>query len=296
MSSVGIIRILALNMIILADSGSTKCDWVVLDQNKKVVFRTSTLGINPRLLSKVEISKILKSAEPLFGIREQIKKILFYGAGCSMEQSKLKLQSVLKKYFHNAEVKIEEDITAAVHGVTKLPGVVCILGTGSNCCYFDGVNIQVYQSSLGYSVMDEGSGNYFGKQLLRAYFYNQMPNKLKKIFEENFDVSLDSVLKNLYESENPSAYLASFAKFVIHHRSQPFIETIIYNGIKELFDNLIGCYEKELKINPLHFVGSIGYYLRDEIKLEAKNRHFKIGSFVKKPIDNLIGNINITRA
>jgi hypothetical protein len=83
---------------------------------------------------------------------------------------------------------------------------------------------------------------------------------------------------------------------LIHHRSHPFIATIINKGIKELFDNLISCYAKELKSNPLHFVGSIGYYLREEIILEAKNRHFKIGSFVKKPIDNLIGNINITRA
>lgn len=279
-------------MILIADSGSTKCDWVVIGQNKKIELRTTTKGINSRYLSIAQITEILKGSETLFKIKDKVSKILFYGAGCGIEQSKLKLETVFKNFFRPLEIKIEEDLTAAVHGTTTTPAVVCILGTGSNCCFYDGTKIHIHQSSLGYSVMDEGSGNYFGKQLLRSYFYNQMPNEVKNSFEQSFDLSLDDVLTSLYQSENPSTYLASFARFLIHNRKHPFIANIINIGINELFDTLLMCYEKELKTNPLHFVGSVGDYLQEDIRRIGKSKNYTIGSFVKKPIENLITNID----
>ncbi|GGK34131.1 hypothetical protein GCM10007962_30700 [Yeosuana aromativorans] len=279
-------------MILIADSGSTKCDWVVLGKDKRVILKTGTKGINPRLLSVYQICEILHENKELYRLKEDIKKVLFYGAGCAEGESKLNLIKILNDYFPNAKVLVEEDLTAAVRGTTSFPGVVCILGTGSNCCFYDGVDIHVHQASLGYVVMDEGSGNYFGKQLLRSYFYNKMPPELHKKFEKSFDVSLDLILKNLYETENPSAYLGNFASFLIHNRTEPFIVSIIEKGIVELFDTLIACYKKELENSPLHFVGSIAYYLQKEILLEAKKRHIKIRSFVKRPIDNIVANVN----
>ncbi|MGM5470021.1 N-acetylglucosamine kinase [Flavobacteriaceae bacterium LMO-SS05] len=279
-------------MILIADSGSTKCDWVILGEDKKVVLKTTTQGINPRLLSTLQINTIIEGAKELYAIKNHVTKILFYGAGCARTQSQLMLEKLLLDFFPLAKVIVKEDLSAAVSGTTSLPGVVCILGTGSNCCYFDGVNIHVNQASLGFLVMDEGSGNYFGKQLLKAYFYKKMPSELQKKFEERFDVSLDLVLKNLYEIENPSAYLANFASFLIQNRLEPFISKIIKRGIAELFDNLIACYTKELKNNPLHFVGSIAYFLQEDILLEAKKRRIKIESFVKRPMDNIIANID----
>lgn len=279
-------------MILVADSGSTKCDWVVLGRNQKESFKIQTKGINPRLLSANQIRKIIIGNIDLLGLKNNVSIVLFYGAGCASEKSKFILQDILKDYFPNAKVTIEEDLMAAVHGTTSSSGVVCILGTGSNCCYYDGEKIHVHQASLGYSVMDEGSGNYFGKKLLRAYFYNKMPSELQDKFETTFDLSLESVLKNLYEDENPSAYLANFAKFLIQNRCEPFVANIVNEGILELFDNLLSCYNEELKNNPLHFVGSIGYYLQEEILEEAKNRNIKISSFVQKPMDNIIRNIS----
>lgn len=279
-------------MILIADSGSTKSDWVVLGKNQEVVLKTKTIGINPQLLSISQIFEIVNGNENLKGLKNDIDRILFYGAGCASGESKLSVKKILINYFPNAKVNVEEDLTAAVHGTTSSPGVVCILGTGSNCCYFDGENIHMHQASLGYSIMDEGSGNFFGKQLLKAYFYNKMPSALHEKFKANFDLSLDIVLKSLYQEENPSAYLANFAKFLIQNRSEPFIAKIISIGIFELFDNLIMCYNKELESNPIYFVGSIAYYLQVEILKEAKKRHIKIGSFVKKPMDNIVANVN----
>ncbi|QTD37653.1 N-acetylglucosamine kinase [Polaribacter batillariae] len=278
-------------MIIIADSGSTKCDWAVVD-GKKEVLKIRTAGINPRLISETEINNIINGSNELEFIKDKIYEVCFYGAGCASEKSKNSIKSILKKYFNNAKnVLVKEDLSAAVFGTTTEAGVVCILGTGSNCCYFDGKEIHVKQASLGYSVMDEGSGNYFGKKLLNAYFYNKMPLELHEKFKKSFDLSLESVLKGLYENENPSAFLASFASFLIKNKSEPYIMDIIRKGIKELFSNLIMCYKEELKTKRLYFVGSIAYYLQVEIIEEAKNRNISVRSFVRRPIDNIIENM-----
>ncbi|UOB18409.1 N-acetylglucosamine kinase [Abyssalbus ytuae] len=279
-------------MILIADSGSTKCDWVLLGKNNKVILKTTTTGINPTLLSPAEIQNILHGSGDLEKIKENTRKILFYGAGCAGRQSHGRLQKVLSVFFPHAAITIEEDLTAAVHGATTLPGVVCILGTGSNCCYYDGKKIHLHHISLGYAVMDECSGNYFGKQLLKAYFYNHMPSELKIKFENLFDLSPDSVLKNLYHNENPSAYLAGFARFLIENRSHTFIKTIIKKGIDSLFETLLKSYSKELKNNPLHFVGSIAWCLQEEITEQTKHRNYEVKSFVRRPIDNIIANIH----
>ncbi|WP_299546812.1 BadF/BadG/BcrA/BcrD ATPase family protein [Seonamhaeicola sp.] len=278
-------------MILIADSGSTKCDWVLLDSKKNVISRITTQGINPVLLNISQISDILFQNKTLVSIYEDVSTVLFYGAGCGANAAKLILKKILTEFFPNARIYVEEDLMAAIHGTTSEPGVVCILGTGSNCCFFDGEQAQVHQASLGFIIMDEGSGNYFGKQLLNSYFYNKMPVHLKDEFEGVFDVSLETVLKNLYEVNNPSAYLARFTPFLIDNKSEPFLNEIINKGLKALFDNLISCYKQELIDKPLHFVGSIGFYLQGEILEEAKRRNIKIRSFVKRPIDNVINNL-----
>ncbi|MEB8344728.1 N-acetylglucosamine kinase [Flavobacteriaceae bacterium KMM 6898] len=279
-------------MILVLDSGSTKCDWVIVDENNNIILKDTTKGINPRLLSTSQINKILNSSEELSKLRGIISKVLFYGAGCGSEDSQLGLLDIFKDFFPHARINIKEDLLAAVHGTTTEPGVVCILGTGSNCCYYDGHNVHVHQASLGYMIMDEGSGNYFGKKLLNAYFYNKMPQSLRKKFEDKYNLSIDFVLKYLYEQENPSAYLAKYSYFLIENRSNPFIKEIISTGIKDMFNNLINCYKQELQNYPLHFVGSIAYYLQDEVLKEANERNFRIRSFVKSPIDNIIDKIN----
>lgn len=279
-------------MILIADGGSTKCDWVLMDAQRNVVSRTNTKGINPMLLSIPEMCDILFENKMLVGIYKKINTVLFYGAGCGNDSGNKALSKLFSEFFPNATIYVEEDLMAAVHGTTKEPGVVCILGTGSNCCYYDGKRVCLNQLSLGYTVMDEGSGNYFGKKLLNSYFYNKMPIELKNRFEVEFDLSLEVVLKNLYENKNPSAYLAKFAPFLIKNKSVPYFKEIIKRGLNDLFNNLISCYKEELLDNPIHFVGSIAFNLQGEILQIAKERNIKVGSFVRRPVDNIIKNID----
>lgn len=157
-------------MILIADSGSTKCDWMLIDANKNIKRKIRTQGLNPLLLNTSQIKDVLYQSKDLANINLKIKTVLFYGAGCGAYNTKAPLLQLFSTFFPNAKVLIEEDLIAAVHGSTKEPAVVCILGTGSNCCFFDGNRIHTKQASLGYMVMDECSGNYFGKKLLNTYF------------------------------------------------------------------------------------------------------------------------------
>ncbi|WP_445736844.1 hypothetical protein [Mariniflexile sp.] len=175
-----------------------------------------------------------------------------------------------------------------MQGTTDKPGVICIIGTGSNSCYFDGSKIERRIISLSFLLMDDGRGNYFGKELLRAYFFDKMPIMLKDKFSKSFDLDEDVLLENLYEKENASGYLAQYAQFLIENKSDSYIEEIINNGIYKVFENLINPYHEELKKVPLYFVGTIAYFLQQSILKEANKRGYTIGLFVKPPIDNLV--------
>lgn len=177
---------------------------------------------------------------------------------------------------------------AAVMATTTEPAVVCILGTGSNCCYFDGKNIHLKTPSLGYILMDEGSGNYFGKKLLQAYYYEQMPHNLRALFENQFDLKEKEIIKSLYKYDTPNKYLASFAPFLFENKTHPFCQKMIYEGMKTFVENHVLKYRDTLKHVPIHFVGSIAYYAQDFIKQALQERGIKSAKFVKSPIDNII--------
>jgi N-acetylglucosamine kinase-like BadF-type ATPase len=277
-------------MILIADSGSTKCDWVAVDLNTKTKLKMRTRGINPKILNTSQILERMHDSDEL-PLLEGIEKVFFYGAGCSDDQSKSIISNTLSKIFTDAEINVDADLVAAVHGATKHPGVVCILGTGSNCCHFDGLLIHKHQPAFGFMIMDDGSGNYFGKQLLRAYFYDKMPKHIKDKFAKSYDLDEENIFKNLYGSGNVSEYLAQFAKFLVDNRKDPFIKKTIQHGIKKVFDNLLNPYHSELQSVPLHFVGSIGYFLQEDIREEAHIRKIEIKSFVRRPINGLIDRI-----
>ncbi|MBQ4801849.1 N-acetylglucosamine kinase [Aquimarina sp. MMG015] len=283
-------------MILIADSGSTKCDWILMDSQGKQVFSQTTIGINPLNTSQNKIESILLEISEVSKKRNLINEVHFYGAGCNTEASNQKVKSSFQSIFKNLTViKIEEDIIAAVHATTKTPAVIVILGTGSNCCYFDGKKIIQYAPSLGYLLADEGSGNYFGKELLKSFYLQKMPSSLAKEFETKFGSNLEQLFYNLYDLRQPNAYLASYAFFMFQHRNHPFIERMLYYGIKVFIDNYLTLYSKELENNPIHFVGSIAYYSQDIINKILLEKGFTAKSFIKKPINNLINHIISTR-
>jgi N-acetylglucosamine kinase-like BadF-type ATPase len=190
-------------MKLLVDSGSTKADWIAIDDNGKVLFTTQTLGLNPEVLDREEIISRLNDKFDIEHNKAKAKQLFFYGAGCGTDRMKDFLSKVFQEYFQNATVSVHEDTYAAVYATTPKDekAIVCILGTGSNCSYFDGKVLHQKVQSLGYIVMDDGSGNRFGRHLLRGYYFNTMPKELAKEFEEEYNLDADYIKNNLYKND-----------------------------------------------------------------------------------------------
>lgn len=275
-------------MILIADGGSTKADWIALDNNKQEVFRTRTLGLNPAVVSDTELRNRIINMFQLMQVKETVDEIHFYGAGCGTPKPVEILRDILKSIFTNAEVTISEDLLAAVYASSgSKEAIVCILGTGSNSCYFDGVNLNVNSPSLGYTIMDEAAGNYFGKILLRDFFYKKMPKAIAKEFESQFDLEVDLVKYNLYRQPNPNMYLASFAKFMFEFKSEKYIKRIIKKGFQAFFQYRILPFQKDAN-TPIYFIGSIAFYFKDILDKVAAKHDLKIAAVIQRPIDNLV--------
>lgn len=274
-------------MILIADSGSTKTSWIAINSQGKELFTTKTKGLNPAVFKKKLLIKRLLKNENLTIHSEKIKMIHFYGAGCGTKSPRKILKKVLQSVFKNAAINVKEDTEAAVFSVTAKSGIVCILGTGSNCSYYDGKTIHQKIKSLGYSIMDEASGNYFGKVLLRDYFYHKMPEDFATDFALNYNLDPNEIKKNLYKKENPNTYLASFSHYLVQNKNCDYAQKIIYNGLKLFIENHISQI-KEHKFLPIHFIGSLAFYLVDEIKIIFKEYNLNMGKVERRPINGLV--------
>lgn len=276
-------------MKLLVDSGSTKADWIAIDQDGKVLFTTQSLGLNPEVLSKEEIIDRLNDRFDISHNRLKATQLFFYGAGCGTARMQNFLKTVFKEYFEQAEINVHEDTYAAVYATTPKhqEAIVCILGTGSNCSYFDGTVLHQKVQSLGYIAMDDCSGNRFGRHLLRGYYFGKMPLELMQEFKTEFDIEPDAVKHNLYKEPNPNAYLATFAKFLIKHKDTDFCKKFIYFEMEEFVENYIKQFDNYKEI-PVHFVGSIAFYLKDELQEVLDKHGIQIGNVLRRPIDGLI--------
>ena len=276
-------------MILVVDSGSTKTDWISLDNNGKIIFSTQTRGMNPQVLSSSIISERIINNFDLYHNRNSVSKIFFYGAGCGVSSSVNRILKVFQTIFKNSEFDIKEDTYAAVYSTIKVgeKAIVCILGTGSNCTYYDGKDIEQRIVSLGYTLMDEASGNFFGKELIRSYFFNEMDSNIARAFEKEYDLDADVIKDNLYRKENPNAYLATFSKFLIENKDYNVFKEIIYKGLNRFIAHQIMQFKDCYHI-PIHFVGSIAHYLKEEIRKSLTEKGLKMGNVVQRPIDNLV--------
>jgi N-acetylglucosamine kinase-like BadF-type ATPase len=276
-------------MILVVDSGSTKTDWIAVDAKGKILFSTQTLGLNPQVLSSAILKERIINNFDLYQNREQVTHLYFYGAGCGVESPQLRINKVFDEIFTNAEKIIKEDTYAAVYAASKPEekAVVCILGTGSNCTYFDGKDIEQRVTSLGYILMDEASGNFYGKQLIRSYYFNTMPKSLANEFEKEYDLSPDSIKENIYRRENPNTYLATFSKFLIKHKDNELFQKIIKNGLERFINHQILQFDNAREV-PIHFIGSISFFLKEEIKQALEEKGLTMGRIVQRPIEELV--------
>ena len=275
-------------MILIADGGSTKADWIALNTNKEEAFRVRTLGLNPAIVPQEELYNRIINMFQLIHVKDEVTEIHFYGAGCGTPKPIEILKTILESIFVNAKVFIAEDMLAAVYAAAgNKPALVCILGTGSNSCYYNGEQMEMMTASLGYILMDEASGNYFGKKLIVDYYYHKMPKKIAEKFQNEFDLDADHIKKNLYRVPNPNMYLATFAKFMFEFKEEKYIKKIIKKGFQEFFKYRILPYNKTAE-TPIYFIGSIAYYFRDILEKIAYKNNLEITDVIQRPIDNLL--------
>ena len=276
-------------MRLIVDSGSTKTDWIAIDDSGNILFETQTLGLNPQVLSEAIVEERIINNYELYRIRNEVDSTFFYGAGCGTEPPRKLMEGVLKSIFQNSTISVKEDTYAAVYAITdpEEPSIVCILGTGSNCSFYDGENVHQKIISLGYILMDDASGNYFGRQLLRDFYFNKIPKELSDSFAEEFNLGAEEIKTNLYKKSNPNTYLATFAKFVIVNKNDPYIQGLINKGLGLFIENQIMQFDNAKEL-PIHFIGSISYFLREELEAKLISYGFTLGKILKKPIEGLV--------
>ncbi|MGI9552539.1 MAG: N-acetylglucosamine kinase, partial [Aurantibacter sp.] len=244
-------------MILIVDSGATKSDWIALDEKGEELFMTQTLGLSPEVLTRDVIEDRLANNFELSKNREKVTQLHFYGAGCGTDRMKNFLREIFSVFFPNAKANVKEDTYAAIFSTTKIghQGIVCILGTGSNCSYYDGHQLFQKVTSLGYIPMDDGSGNFFGRKLIRDYYFHKMPQDLGIKFAKEYDLDADVIKENLYNQPNPNTYLATVARFLIENKDHPYSKGVIDKGFQQFVNNYIMQFELATKV-PINFVGS----------------------------------------
>ena len=276
-------------MRLIVDSGSTKTDWIAIDDSGNILFETQTLGLNPQVLSEAIVEERIINNYELYRIRNEVDSTYFYGAGCGTEPPRKLMEGVLKSIFQNSKISVKEDTYAAVYSITDPgePSIVCILGTGSNCSFYDGEIVHQKITSLGYILMDDASGNYFGRQLLRDYYFNKIPKALSDSFAEEFILGAEEIKTNLYKKSNPNSYLATFAKFVIVNKNEPYMQGLIDKGLGLFIENQITQFDNAKEV-PVHFIGSISYFLKEELEAKLISYGLTLGRVLKKPIEGLV--------
>lgn len=276
-----------MSTLILAESGSTKTDWRII-KNDKVIYNAKTSGVNPYLQKDVDIEKILNKEFPAECGMTARRSVVFYGAGVSKPQNNARLSAVLQKFFGTSSVSVMTDMLGAARALCgNKKGVVCILGTGSNSCYYDGQDITDQQASLGYLAGDEGSGNHLGKKVLQYYAYKTFDEELMASFEQEWGTDLGSILTQLYSHPFPNRYLASFVKLLTGNRGHFMVENIVEDAFTTFFNKHIFKYRQTWK-GPVHFAGSVAYEFRDVIAEMCHQYEIELGQIVQAPMDALV--------
>jgi glucosamine kinase len=275
-------------LTLIADSGSTKTDWVLIDR-ENIVSNVKTIGFNPYFQTRDQISnEIMLNLKPALDKHiQQIDHIFYYGAGCSNDVNCKIVLDGISKAFESKQININHDLLAAARALCgKEPGIACILGTGSNSCLYDGKNVIENIPSVGYLFGDDGSGAHIGKTFIQAYFDNTLSKKLKDAFEAA-GYHREEILDNCYKKGMPSKYLASVSKFVATQIKDPSVRKMVKNCFKGFFAKQVSKYtnSREYKV---HSVGSIGSNYKDILAEVVNEEGYKLGKVIQSPIDGLI--------
>ena len=275
-------------MILIAESGSTKCDWVLLDQKGREIDRWKTMGFNPYFHSSSKVEKVLRNTGGLNIWADKVSQTWFYGAGCSSPKLRDIIKSGLDLVFNNSDNHVGHDLEAAAFALySGEPEIACILGTGSNSCYFDGTSVSEEVPSLAYILGDEASASFIGKRLVADYFYLKMPTDLMADFKETFNPVKDEVIDRVYNKPNANVYLASFGPFAGKHTEHAYIKEIVSDAVRKFIEVHVACFANANEI-PVNFVGSVAKAFEDIISGELNKQGFKLGHVLAKPVNSLV--------
>ncbi len=275
-------------MILVADSGSSKTDWVfAIPESEPLTFKTS--GLNPYFLSEKEIVRILQDqAADLVVHAKDVAEIYFFGAGCSNPDKHEIISNALSHFFPKAYISVDSDLLGSAYATCgNEKGLCCVLGTGSNISFFDGEEVHSGKHGLGYVLGDEGSGTWFGKALITDFLYGNMPSDIHSQFNNRYHLDKETVIKNVYQKPAANSYLASFSKFLYEIKTTNYGQDLLKRGFTEFIETDIKSYP-EYHRYKCHFVGSIACIFADELKALCQANGIQVGKIIRQPIFDLV--------
>jgi len=275
-------------MILVADSGSSKTDWLLaIPGQEPLQFRTG--GLNPYFLTEKEMIKVLQEqGADLAGHAAGVSEIYFFGAGCSSPDRHEIVSNALSHIFTKAYISVDSDLLGSAYATCGHDkGLCCVLGTGSNISFFDGEEVHAGKHGLGYILGDEGSGSWFGKALITDYLYGNMPGDVQTMFSEDYSVDKETVIVNVYQKPGGNFYLASFAKFIGKIRDSQYGQELLARGFLEFIETNIKSYPQYHRYK-CNFVGSIAYVFSDELTRLCESNEIKVGKIIRQPIHDLM--------
>jgi glucosamine kinase len=274
--------------ILLADSGATKCEWCLAETKKrtKTVF---TQGISPYFLNTSQIETILRTElVPNLKKVPTVEAVYYYGTGCKNPDNVKIVKKAIASVFPDADVQVTDDLMGAARALCgDEKGIACILGTGSNSCYYNGKKIVKNSPGIGYVLGDEGSGAYLGRKVLQYFLYDTFDEELRYKFDAKYATTNVEILENVYKKPLPNRYLASYTLFLAENRGHYMVENIIEDGLNDFFFNHLCKYTESWKL-PIHFVGGVSFAFSDVIKDLCHSYEFELGTILKNPMEGLI--------
>src|SRR6218665_156455 len=272
--------------ILIADSGSTKTEWCLLQDNKKKKLETQ--GLSPYFLTTEQVKEVLQK-ELIPRLKDaRPEAVYFYGTGCSNPANIAIIKKAISHFFKKAQIKVNHDLMGAAKALCgDKKGIACILGTGSNSCFYNGKKIVKNSPGLGYVLGDEGSGAYLGKKVVQYYLYNTFDEDLMERFRAKFNVTAVEILDAVYKKPLPNRYLAGYTSFLVENRGHFMVENIIEDGLNDFFFNHIYKYRESWTL-PINFVGSVAYGFKDVLQDLCNSYELQLGKVIQQPIDGLI--------
>ncbi|WP_353125893.1 N-acetylglucosamine kinase [Parapedobacter pyrenivorans] len=277
-------------MILVADSGSSQSDWMLaLPDGERLAFTTK--GLNPFFVNEKDIAKIIQNAQEIVPYADRVSEVYFFGSGCTSPDRREMVSNALSQLFTNAFISVETDLVGAAYATCgDRKGYIATLGTGSDVSFFDGHEVLPTRQGLGYVLGDEGSGVWFGKQLVTKFLYGVMPADLSAEFYAKYRINKEIIIKNVYQRASPNAYLASLALFMGAHADHPFIDELLITGFREFIVTNIKPFPDH-RDYICHFVGSIAFYFIEQLREVCEQQDVKIGKVLRRPIAELFNYI-----